>query len=273
MPPAFPDYAGEPPDINQDPQRLDYNVKTTIVRHGNYDHASPAGIKWDPTISDHNLSNSYYLASKPTYFKGLAWPAIDPLNTATAVNTSIPAGYRYVHRIDPPTAVSRKVHGSAGPFDVNLPLNGTPGIECRSGGANNEYQIVVKFQTPFSGTDAVTATLTGGVGSVSGSASIGGMDNNEVTVNLTGVADIQTITLTIDGSSNGNSFSGVAIPMGVLVGDTTASRIVNSSDVGEVKTAVSPVGVTNFRRDLTANGEFNASDVSLVKLKVGNGLP
>ncbi len=31
-------------------------------------------------------------------------------------------------------AVSRKVHGSAGPFDVDLPLSGSPGIECRHGG-------------------------------------------------------------------------------------------------------------------------------------------
>src|SRR5205823_4473616 len=31
-------------------------------------------------------------------------------------------------------AVSRKTHGAAGTFDVNLPLTGTPGIEPRSGG-------------------------------------------------------------------------------------------------------------------------------------------
>src|SRR5439155_11916066 len=31
------------------------------------------------------------------------------------------------------SAVSRKTHGSAGPFNVNLPLTGAPGIECRAG--------------------------------------------------------------------------------------------------------------------------------------------
>src|SRR5439155_5542547 len=38
--------------------------------------------------------------------------------------------------------VSRKVHGSAGTFDVDLPLSGAHGIECRSGGANNDYTLV-----------------------------------------------------------------------------------------------------------------------------------
>ena len=31
------------------------------------------------------------------------------------------------------SAVSRKTHTGAGDFDVNLPLAGEPGVECRSG--------------------------------------------------------------------------------------------------------------------------------------------
>src|SRR5947199_286670 len=34
-------------------------------------------------------------------------------------------------------AVSRKTHGGAGVFDVNLPLSGLAGIECRSGSIYN----------------------------------------------------------------------------------------------------------------------------------------
>src|SRR2546423_10948183 len=37
------------------------------------------------------------------------------------------------------SAVSRKVHGTAGTFDLNLPLSGTRGVECRSGGANGDH--------------------------------------------------------------------------------------------------------------------------------------
>ena len=39
---------------------------------------------------------------------------------------------------------SRKLHSGA-PFDINLPLTGTSGIECRSGGATNDYQVVFTF--------------------------------------------------------------------------------------------------------------------------------
>ena len=43
------------------------------------------------------------------------------------------------------SAVSRKTHGGAGSFDINLPLSGPSGIECRGGGATNDYTVVVNF--------------------------------------------------------------------------------------------------------------------------------
>ncbi len=41
------------------------------------------------------------------------------------------------------SAVSRKMHGAAGTFDIALPLTGPAGIEPRSGGATSDHQIVV----------------------------------------------------------------------------------------------------------------------------------
>ena len=41
-------------------QELDYNVKSTIIRHGNYDYYTRTQI-WDPGRGDHTLPNSYYL--------------------------------------------------------------------------------------------------------------------------------------------------------------------------------------------------------------------
>src|SRR5438132_12331468 len=35
------------------------------------------------------------------------------------------------------SAVSRKTHGAAGTFDINMPLTGTSGVECRTGGATH----------------------------------------------------------------------------------------------------------------------------------------
>ena len=46
------------------------------------------------------------------------------------------------------TAVSRRTQGGAGTFDINLPLSGQPGVECRSTGGN--YTEVFTFNTMWS---------------------------------------------------------------------------------------------------------------------------
>ena len=45
----------------------------------------------------------------------------------------------------PSSVVSRKVHGMAGTFDINLPLTGTAGVECRSGGPT----MITRSSSPF----------------------------------------------------------------------------------------------------------------------------
>ena len=52
----------------------------------------------------------------------------------------------------PSSAVSRKVHGAAGTFDVNLPLvpiGGAVGIEDRTGAVAGAHQEVITFATPL----------------------------------------------------------------------------------------------------------------------------
>src|SRR5207253_3520651 len=55
--------------------------------------------------------------------------------------------------LQPLGAVSRKTHGMAGTFDINLPVTGTPGIECRSGSVPGSHQVVITFATPVTVTD------------------------------------------------------------------------------------------------------------------------
>ncbi len=55
----------------------DPKTAQTLIRHGNYDYISRS-LTWDPTISDHNIPNSLYLASKPAWFKALHWPPFTP---------------------------------------------------------------------------------------------------------------------------------------------------------------------------------------------------
>jgi hypothetical protein len=164
-------------------------------------------------------------------------------------------------------AVSRKVHGSTGTFDVGLPLAGTPGIECRSGGASNNYQVVVTFGGPVTFS---TAQVTQGTGSVSSTST----NNNQVFINLTGVTNAQTIQVTLVGVNDGTSTASVTIPMSILVGDTTGNGAVNSSDIAQTQSqSGQTVGPDNFREDVTANGLVNSSDISLVQSKSGTALP
>ena len=167
----------------------------------------------------------------------------------------------------PSSAVSRKVHGAAGTFDVPLPLTGNVGVECRSGGATNDYQMIINFANSVT---VGSASVTSGTGSVS-SFSVSG---SQVTVNLTGVTNVQRITVTLFNVNDGTHMGNVPISMGVLVGDVNGNAAVNASDVSLTKSQVgNPVTSSNFREDVNANGTISSTDVALVKSDVGTALP
>ncbi len=170
--------------------------------------------------------------------------------------------------IVPVSAVSRKTHGQISPpFDVDLPLSGNLGIECRKGqGANsNDHQVVVTFLAPVTFTGA---SVSSGTGTVSASLASG----NQIFVNLTGVANAQKITITLVGVNDGTNIGNVVVPMGVLLGDTSANRLVNSTDVSQTQAqSGQAVTVSNFRTDVTVNGLINSTDVSTVQSKSGTG--
>ena len=162
------------------------------------------------------------------------------------------------------SAVSRKVQG-AGTFDVPLPLNGPTGIECRIGPT---YQMVVTFASSVTVGSAAVTCGTGSVGSISGNGT------TTITVNLTGVSDVQRITVTLSSVSDGTNTGDIPISMGVLVGDTTANGIVNAGDVALTKSQVgATVGAGNFREDVNANGTISSTDVAIVKSDIGHALP
>ena len=167
-------------------------------------------------------------------------------------------------------AVSRKTHGAAGTFDVELPLSGEPGVECRTGGVGGNHTFVFTFNNNVvSG----NATVTSGVGNVLGSPTFSG---NTMTVNLTGVTDVQQITVTLSNVTDcfGSILPDTMVSAAMLIGDTTGNRTVNASDVAQVKgQAGEPVSTGNFREDVTVNGSINASDVGLVKANVGHSVP
>jgi len=170
--------------------------------------------------------------------------------------------------------VSRKTHGSAGTFDIALPLTGNPGIECRSGGANGDHTIVFSFSNGL--TNVGGASVSSGTGNVS-SSMIDSSDAHQYIVNLTGVTNAQyiTVTLTNVNDSAGNSSISVAGPsMGVLLGDVNASGVVTTGDTNLCKAqALQPVTSANFRNDINASGAITTGDVNIIKQNALSQLP
>jgi len=164
------------------------------------------------------------------------------------------------------SVVSRKVHGSAGSFDIDLPLTGPRDVECRSGGANGNYTLVFTFANP------VTSCGSASTGSLSS-----GPDPNKCTVNLTGVPNAEYVTVALTGAADSTGAAGnVSGTMGVLVGDVTGNRAVSNTDVGEVKAQVNPttpITISNFRDDVSCNGFITNTDVGTTKAQVGMTLP
>ena len=166
------------------------------------------------------------------------------------------------------SAVSRKTHGTAGDFDIPLPLSGTSGVECRSGGAGGDYKFVFTFTNDVINGNASVDT---GVGTVSGAPVFSG---KTMTVNLTGVANAQALGVSVNGVTDQflQTLPNTSVTVNMLIGDTTGNDSVNSSDVGETKLQTGQVvSSSNFRDDVTASGDINASDVGLVKLRSGEG--
>ena len=173
------------------------------------------------------------------------------------------------------SAVSRKTHGSAGSFDIALPLNGAAGIECRVGGVTDDYRLVVTFNADVSVNGNPQAAVTSGVGMIgTGGVSNGGMvtiAGNVVTVPLTNVINAQTINVTLFGVNGSTNY---VIPMSILIGDTNGNGAVNAADVSQTKSrAGQQINGTNFRADVNANGYIDAADIALIKSNVGTGLP
>jgi dockerin type I repeat protein len=177
----------------------------------------------------------------------------------------------------PSQVVSRKLHNGA-LFDINLPLTGNVGIECRTSGGSNDYQIVVTFASPVAVNGNPNATVTLGTATIgTGGVANGGVvsvSGPVVTVPLTNVTNAQRVTVKLTSVTDGTNTGDVVIPMGILIGDTTGNGSVNASDVSSAKLqSGQAVTGSNFRTDITVNGSINATDVSSVKLKSGTALP
>ncbi len=259
-----------------------------FVNDGTFNSAGYSGTAWASTQTGTALSWNSETFAQNQNANAIRWGTLynfrfdsnKPPQAALATVGFFKTGAPITVAIQAPTAdpcnplqltsaVSRKTHGAAGNFDIDLPLSGEPGIECRTGGANGDFTIVVTFTNNIA---SGTPSVTGGTGNISSSP----ISGNTMTINLTGVTDIQQLTVTLDNvmDSFGQTLPQTAVPMNVLFGDTSANKSVNASDISQTKAqAGQAVDTSNFREDVTVNGDINASDIAAVKADSGHSLP
>jgi photosystem II stability/assembly factor-like uncharacterized protein len=218
-------------------------------------HTTDAGATWTKTP----LANQYSLSSVFATASGNVWTS--GYDGAVLHKSGSTATLQLL------SAVSRKSHRTAGTFDVNLPLTGEAGVECRNGGGN--YSFVFTFTTNVVGG---TATVTSGTGSAGTPVFAG----TTMTVPLSSISDVQTIAVTLHGVTDVSSqvLPDTSVSAHMLIGDTTGNKTVDRSDVTQTKGQVGlPVTASNFREDVKISGTITSADVSQVKSDVGHHLP
>ncbi len=241
-----------------------------------YSYSVDGGLSWSANVSVSNAFNPF-----------LGYPNQNKMGdylTIVSDNTGGDVAYTatfngeediYYVRVGPvapvaQSAVSRKVHPGAGTFDVPLPLTGTAGVECRSGGGANAdtHQVVVTFASPVT---LSSASVTSRDGAASAVATATGP---VVSVSLANVADAQTLSITLNNVNDGTNFGAVVIPMAVLLGDVSGDGAVNTADALQTRNrSGQTLDAGNFRADVTVDGLINSADAAGVRARSGTSLP
>ena len=160
-------------------------------------------------------------------------------------------------------AASRLTHRAAGSFDINMPLTGVSGVECRNA---TTYNAVFTFDAPVTSGQVTVLSGTGTVGAIT-------FSGNSMTAQLTGVTSAEVVTLHTQ-NINGDGQAHGDVPFGFLVADANGDRVVSKPDQTLVQgQAGQPVTSANFREDLDLDGRIKTADGTLVKNNRGHSIP
>jgi hypothetical protein len=131
------------------------------------------------------------------------------------------------------------------------------------------HTIVFTFDKPVV---AGSATVTEGTANVAAPT----FDGNEMRVPLTGVADVQYVTVSVANvtAADGGGGGGGSVRIGMLAGDATQNRTVTVSDLAQVNAAIAQsVTASNFLRDLNASGTLTVADKGVANAHIAKALP
>lgn len=102
------------------------------------------------------------------------------------------------------------------------------------------------------------------------------MSGTELWVNLTGVANAQTVTVTLTNvaDSLGQPLPDTAVSAGFLLGDSSGDGSVNSGDATITRNrSGQATDATNFRSDYNTDGIINSGDATIVRARSGTFIP
>ena len=261
----------------------------TMYRHANYDTVNKA-IMWASTNSDHTIPASLVHSSRPAWYGGV-WPPFDPANGAALTAnanafTNIPAGYRYIHGVDPsagpvnnppvasasaspksgpaPLAVTFSSAGSSDPEGSSLTYSWNFGDGSAASTAANpshtyasagtySAQLIVSDGTNFASATAITITVT-----------VAGVNNPPVaaaSASVTGGVVPLAVTFSSAGSSD---------PDG-----TSLTYAWNFGDGSAISTAANPSHTYSasgiYAAQLTVSDGTNNVAAAPITISVGNG--
>jgi hypothetical protein len=168
------------------------------------------------------------------------------------------------------SAASRNIHGAKGDFDIDLPLTGDLGIECRSG--LTRYSTVFIFNEEVTGADSAASSC----GTVS-SITVDPANAHNLLVSFNGAtcnAQTVTVTLTNVHDTLGNTLASAAASMGILIGDVIGDGKVRNKDIENVRSLLGQqANSSNFRDDVTLDGRINNQDLQTERSHRGEFLP
>lgn len=164
------------------------------------------------------------------------------------------------------TAVqSRKSHGDAGTFDIEIErtatIDGAFTVEPRARGAG--HTLIFQFEGAVTGAGTATVVPVG-----SATTAFDAARPNEVVVNLGSIAENRRVTVTL-ANVNG-SVSLPPVSLGFLVGDVDNSRAVDGGDINAIKARTgAATNATNAKFDVNLTGSISAADLSTVRTRAG----
>lgn len=243
-----------------------------------YSWSTDCGVTWAANVTVSNAFNPF--EGYPNQSKIGDYITIVSDNTGANVAYSATFNFNatrgqheedvYYVRVAPSTsgitllsAASRLTHGTAGTFDISMPLTGVSGVEDRS---SSTYNAVFTFDGAVTSGEVVVLSGTATVGAIS-------FNGNSMTAQLTGVSSAEVVTLRVQNINGDGQLHG-DVPFGFLTADVNANRTVDRPDQQQLQAdRGQPVTASNFRDDVNLSGRVDRPDLQSFQTNRGHSIP